>query len=152
MSKNNAGTEMVEWRNLVHRERPLLSCWFDKVGCVDVVGTTMVIDCDCALAKESLNRPNNCAFLQDSLSRLFSMTWRWHEPKAIKDNSIICPICDAAPHISGVNFGKSISKESKSGPGLIMDMECENGHAWKIAFDDHSAGIWISVEMQNNKI
>lgn len=57
-----------------------------------------------------------------------------------------CPInsCDETVHIKGTIFGTNIPATSTSGPGLIIEFECEHGHKWHTVFEDHSGGLWIN--------
>ena len=61
-------------------------------------------------------------------------------------SQMVCPFCDAVPHMKRVDFGPGIPPTSTSGPGMIVQATCEAGHNWKLVFEDHSAGTWISVE------
>jgi hypothetical protein len=65
--------------------------------------------------------------------------------------SLSCPFlynyvkCDGIPHMRGTVFGRGIPESSTSGPGLIIELICENGHHWKLCFEDHSGGTWLSI-------
>ncbi len=56
-----------------------------------------------------------------------------------------CPWCDSTPHMRGTVFGPGIVEESVSGPGLIIESYCENGHSWNTLFCDNCGSIDLSV-------
>lgn len=56
---------------------------------------------------------------------------------------IVCPWCDAVPHMVGVAYGPDAV--STSGSGLSLHMICETGHAWMFRTVDHSGGTWLSI-------
>lgn len=53
--------------------------------------------------------------------------------------------CDAVPHLVSTLMGRNIPPDSTSGPGLIIEWECENDHRWQLRCVDHSGGTWLSV-------
>jgi hypothetical protein len=80
------------------------------------------------------------------LRRMFDLLWR----------TIRCPFsnswsrrqCEAVPHIRGTLFGRV--PESRSGPGLIIEFECEDGHIWQLRLIDNSAAIHLVVFLIRN--
>jgi hypothetical protein len=58
-----------------------------------------------------------------------------------QEDSVQCPLCDSVPHITGTALFRT---KTSSGFCLIIFYECESDHRWRILFDDHSGGTWIS--------
>lgn len=68
---------------------------------------------------------------------------------SIVSGQMQCPVagCEGIPHMVGTMFGPGIPPSSTSGPGLVIESYCEEGHAWHTLFTDHSGGTWISVRL-----
>ena len=56
-------------------------------------------------------------------------------------NRVHCPKCDSVPHFQA---SLCMTPSGMSGHCLYLLFECEEGHKWRVRFEDHSAGIWIS--------
>jgi hypothetical protein len=73
--------------------------------------------------------------------------------------SIKCPFCPIGreddsdtniPHMTGAIFGAV--NAHRSGSGLLIQFECENGHEWQLRFSDHSGQTGLSIERKGSTI
>lgn len=65
-----------------------------------------------------------------------------------------CPVrqCDGVPHLRAVGFGRNFPPGSTSGPGLVLEYYCEEGHHWQVSFVDHSGGTWLRMERLQDEV
>ena len=71
-------------------------------------------------------------------------------------NRVICPgwradhsQCDGVVHIISTCLGDHLP-ESKSGAGLTIRMECEQGHRFELEWVDHSACLFLGLHHYGN--
>ena len=73
--------------------------------------------------------------------------------------SLNCPFCPIRgedewdlniPHMTGAIFGAV--NAHRSGPGLLIQFECENGHEWQLRFSDHSGQTGLSIERKASAV
>jgi hypothetical protein len=87
----------------------------------------------------------------DCVRRMFADLARGWAP------SIRCPFyeddwhpCDGIPHMHATVFGAVEDTVSKpSGPGLIIQFTCEQGHEWQLRWSDHSGCTSLTIVETN---
>ncbi len=62
------------------------------------------------------------------------------------DCSLRCPIvgCDGCPH---VRISMLSRPKGSSGPCVVLEMFCEELHAWQLTFEDHSGTISTDTKL-----